>query len=1087
MPSVKYKSCTFEGSRASAVLAFREAVSAAANLVQDELSKLDHLTSHRKDEDVVLTGQTPVTLLKLPIRTPTDSLVVRSKTEAQGYVYRAAPKLDLQKVSTLQDGSTSTNGRGGLVDTTESALAQWMFQKSDASAYSASDDLNDCSFFGKTALISGTAPSVDDGGPLGRSRSFSNSTYFTIPTRKALLEISASQLMIRGDVSAWGWVKPSDDGTEHVLCSFSSPPTNPAAHLIGTANLTNGSAVFTVTSAVGLNVLNRVIFSSQTDRMYEIQSIVGTTVTLTEPYVGTSDAAASMTLTFSVNTIPPIMFGPEQRNTLYGLSVQKTGSNVQARAYWQHRNRQTVEATNSVVTWPTDEYFFVGFQRRTRKLAGTISTNSQGPNTMQVIGIGTSFMDEFTNGAPGSPTNTYIQLAGNARNFRVMSVASQTLMTIEAPTSFVAFSGVAFTSVRTMVHVGKLDGSFNTQTTDHLPNPTGGLESKPVDPSTRTLTGEALADFHIGRDFEDPSTNFVGSMNCLSIYMQALDSTEAPAALDTNVRRMFSRAFPDYVAVDQTIKRSVLSDITDGQTVFCSYDYASSLTTALATTDGITTNVDSMIVGLDNPKVKTTSQLAQTIGAPDPAQQSDQTHLDQQMNQFGMMVVNGQPFIRGATDPASYMSLVQTVGSVNAADALLAGKPNRSFVLVAITEDISELQVVDSCGRPSTQVLITERIVGINTPLQQAAFVAGNADTSLLKLKFWWIGSVGNDDGTVQKLRQIGMTGADIADAMALQSSDHLKVQVIEVPDLSKRLTDNGISSNDVNAIAVRPTATISINTSPTPQNVAKVVQNAMAAPSGNTIDGDSNPQNPALLVAATVDLGKALKSRTDDLFPAQVLNDMDQDCQALVAVIDDQMVNLTKMLKRLADKVVPFSLKTNASIGTHKLAFSTYIPCVANVSASFGLPPFHLKINRTIKALKHLQEQLSSVTTQAETVADRFNRLLCIPRTFIGALRGGVCGIEQPQAIANRLCPSQLDVALDRLKALVDTAELLIRKILEAITNFPVDVDVTIGAASSLAIDATLPCIGPVATLLQSFHQPLGAVAPPTSLGPSS
>lgn len=1098
MASIKYRSCSFEGTRAAAILTFREAVAQAVADVQTEVRKLDSLTTTRRDEAVVMNGQIDSTLLKKPLLLtqaeatkrdpfalpPYSSLVVRSLPGSQGATYRKAPFIEKKYDTTTVNGTVITQGRGGLRETFESAFAQWMFQNPDGTASAAGDNLTDSSFFDKKPVIHSdlpvpSAPSISDGGPLGFSRTFDSSTYFTIPTGVAITTVSQSLMMIQGEMAAWGWVNPAGSG-EQVILSMSSPPADPAWTITSTANVVNGSMTVTVTALSTISRYCRIIFDPlQPDRMYEVSSISGLTLTLSEPYTGPTNPAATMVLAYSkaLGVVHP----PECRNTLYALSVQQQGPNAKVRLYWQRHNRVTVEATNTNVPWVPGQYLFAGYQRRQRKLAGTFTRSG-----ITVTGDGaTNFITEF---GSGPVVEKYIRFVSTGlgdldgdTDYRILNVASPTSLTLDVPNPLKDFTGQV-SSQRILIHAATLDGTFNTQIVDHMPGPTGGLEPEPV-------TRNVLADFHIGRDFQyGAATNFTGSMNSLSMYLQPIDLSEIPGQEDQKIRRMYTRCFPDYIAGEQTIRRTAVTDITDGQTVYCDYDYATGITATRATTDQVTANLDDMLIGLNNPNVKNTSQLAQAIGTPDPAQQDNIDQLNRSMSKFGMLVANGQPILKGSTDMSAYNALAQTVGSVTEADKLVLGKPRKTFVLVAITEDVKEVASVDSCGRPSTTVLITERIVGVNKNLFEAAILAGFSNPAPLRLKLWWIGSVGNADSSIQKMRLLGMTGAQIADALSVTSSEKMKVFVIPVPDVAKKLRDGGVSATDVNAIATRApttsgtsagtstttssgtTATTDIsavNTNPGVGVTATAVQTAMAAPSGVTIDGDPNPLDPALVTARTIDLGKALSAKIDDLITNDILNAADKDCQALIAIVDDMLQNLTRTLEQVNQAIVPFAMHGKASVGNQKLAFQKYVPCVANVSASFALPPFHIKIDFVTTLLKHLLEQASVVIKQAEAVASRFNTLLCIPRTLIAALRGGVCGIEQPKVVANRQCPTQLDLLLDRLQALVDTIELLLRKVLLALTSFGVDIELTGGAASQLAVDATLPCIGPVANFL--------------------
>jgi len=1059
MGSIRYRSCSVTGTRADAILTFREAMAEAVVAVQDEIAKLDNLTTTRRDEEVVLVEQEPSTLLKYPLN---DSLVVRSASESQGAIYRKQPTVETQKLITTVDGTEVPQGRGGLRDTVEAAAAQWLFQKVDGTEASATDDLTDSSFYGRDALLPTglSASSVDDGGPLGYSRTFDANTYFRVKTGVAITNVSQSLLLNYGDLCAWGWVNP-DSASERVVLSFSSPPLDAAASISGTATVSNGSPSVVVTSSTGLSKYCRVVFSSQPEKVYEVSDISGLTLTLSESYTGSPSSSATMLLAFS--KADGIIQPPEARNTLYALSVQQNAGKAKVRFYWQRKNKMNYEVVNSNVDWDPGEYLFVGFQRRQRVLQGKVTRSGT-----SVYGTGTNFTDEFGTGAVSGKwiRFTLDGVDPDAETaYQVVYVDNDGLLTIDAPVTLRDVTDACtITSQRIMIHVGKLDGTFDTEIVDHLPPPTGGIE--PEDPVTRV----ALGNFYIGRDFENPSTNFTGTMNAVSLYTQPIDTSDSIGTEDERIRFMFSRSFADYVASGQTIQRTVLSDIEDGQTVYCDYTYATGITEAQSTTSTITGHVDGMLSGLENPNVKDTSQLAQTIGTPDPAKQGDVDELSRMMGKFGIMTANGQPLIKGGDDITAYRALVQTVGGIEAANALLAGKPDRSFILVALVEDVSEVLGVDTCGVPTTTLVVTERVVGINKNLFEAARVGGYQDTGPLKLKLWWVGSVGRTDASIQKMKNYGMTGSQMADALSLVSSDKMTVYVIANPNAGLEIISTGILGDDLDAILTRPNDENDIDAielNPNIKVMAAALQTAMNAPSGTTVDGDPNPLDPALIAGRVIDFGKALFSKAEDLFPPEVLDAADADCQALVAIVDDVLQNTTRVLGQVNQAVVPYALHQKASVGNQKLAFSKYIPCVANVSANFALPEFHLKINLVSSLFRHLLEQTAAVTRQAIAVVQRFNTLLCIPRVLIAALRGGVCGIEQPKAVANRQCPPQLDMILDRLKALIDTIDLLLRKILVALTTIDADIEVSGGAASGLAVDATLPCIGPVANFL--------------------
>lgn len=1048
MTSIRYRSCTIEGTRADAVLAFKESVSDAIAAIKTELDRLSDLTAQRVDESVVLVGQEPSKLVATP--TPGSALVAHSLPGRQGTRYRSEPARDR--------GAGRPGGRGGLIGTYETALAQWVMEKADGSAYGSAEPQLDSGPFLKTAKVVGTLPSGPDG-PIGKSRVFDGSSYLTVPTKKAILGLSESQLQVHGAMGVWGWVKPIETD-ERVVCSFSSPA---ATSLAGQATLNSlsasGDPKVTMTSVVGIKVRERIAFALQPTEVYEVVGISGLTITLHTPYTGTLGTSAVW------HAYP---FPPEARNTLYGLSV--TRANNKVRAYWQYGQNVSVEVNNSEIDLPADQHIFVGFQRYDRKLSGTCSVEN-----LSVTGVDTNFVTEFGYDV----TQKWIKFDGDDRYYKIGSVTNNTTLTLAGgqpkPKSKQYDS---YYALRTSVHVGTLDGTFSTVTVDHLPGPTGG--SEPDD------DGNSKGNFFIGHDESRPSRNFIGDMNALTFYPSALDTTDA--SNEAVMRAMYNQAFPDYVLDGDEIRRSPVSNISDGGTVLCSYPYGTSLAATGAVTDEVVALLDDMLVGVGSAKVKTVSQLANTIGAPDPAWHNNQAALNRLMPQFGFMVANGQPLIRGRTDIKSYAALVKTVGSVEAADKLIVGKPRKAFILVAITEDVMERMTIDSCGRPTTTVEITERIVGINRNLNEAAVAAGFSSPTGLKLKLWWLGEPGNQEHTVLKMRNLGMTASQITDAMSMTESESLKLWVIPFPEIGPRIRGAGVSTKDLEDIVTVPETpadagdpptdptsilddiptNIPINPDPTTDEVALVLQTAIAAPGGVTVDGDPSPLDPGVLVAATVDLGKCLDPNVGELFPDELLAEIDSDCAALVGILDFLIEQIIRAISQVnAITVPPFLLKLPLALGAGKLALGEYIGCVANVSPSFYLPPFKRKINETVERLRFLNEQASVVSKQVEEVGGKVSVLLCIPRTLLAALRGGVCGIETPAVIANRNCPNQLDLLLDKLEKLIETIELMLRRLMNSTAKISVDIDFSIGAASKLEIDSTIPCIGPVAKLV--------------------
>lgn len=974
MALIRYRSCSIEGPQAEAVLQFREALAERGAAVRQAVAQLSNLPASQLDEAVVLTDQQTSELLG----TPTDTLIVHSRTSQGGTRYRAKPVL------ARRYSSDGTYVLGGLEGTQQLASAQWTFEEAGAT-----DAAVDYATGARNATVTGSIPRAASQGPTGYARTFSPGNHMTLPTGTALFGISEGGMYTLGEATIWGWVRPTSMAAENVVASFSSPP--------------------------GFN--------------------------------------------------PP--FTQEQRNTAYGLSIRTDG---RVRAFWNHKSRVAVEALGSAsITVANGQYAFVGMHRRFRNMTGVVDIG-QGDGR-SVVGFGTAFTSELQVGH-------WVQFTELGRFYEIASISDDTHLTVTltnpeaAALAAAPQTGVKMRSTRTKVYTGRLDGTYAVTTTDGLPMPTGGSEPD--------ADRKSIAKFFIGRD-HSRSLGFTGDMDVLSVYALVV-SSEADA--DARIRRAFELSFPDYEVVGNTIKRSIVSDIPNGGTVYCSYNFKTSPTAALATMAKVTEKIDSILGAASNPEVRSISALTQAIGAPDPTAQDDQTTLERAMTRFGVIVANGQPILVGDNDMTGYNALAQTLGSSAKADEQLEGKPKGSFVVVALTELVSEGTTVDACGAPSTTLTVTEKIVGINKNLDEAAIAAGKQDSSLLKIRLWWIGAPPTSDVGVLKLRALGLAESDIPTVLRGSSTDRVKVYTIPISDVSDRLVAAGLTPEDVNTIVTRPDATGTnpasgkpeedefppIDLEPTPEKVAAALLEAMASAPGVTTEGDPSPLDPALLVAATVDLDKAIMP----LLPLQELGEAvlaaaDEECRALFAVLEDIARGLQVTLQAIVDAIVPFSLKANASLGAQRLAFQKYIPCVS-VNAAIGLPPFELSISESARLMSFLIRETAAVKRQVEAVVEEYNDMLCIPKTLIAALRGGVCGIDQPRVIADRSCPSAIDELLDRIENLLKVIDFMIKKILDALLRFDIDLSVSFGSASSFNVDVTIPCVGPVSALLGAF-----------------
>lgn len=1107
MAAIRFRSCVVEGSRADAVLAFQESLSDQLSNVVAEIDLLNTVPADRRNEAVVLTGQTASTLLRTPVsRTVLDPDLLQSYQTAvpdltelpdqQGTVWRSKVRLDRRGAligGTVDDGAL-------LINVSERAIGHWMFDESSPTA-----NARDTSVFSKTGIVSGTLPVVA-AGPFSTSRQFSPGNYFVVPTGQAILTMSQQMTDLRSNMAGWAWVRADSFAAERPILSFTSPPTD---RLVGTVTLVNGSvtvvgtgtafnqlragarlqfndepAIYVVdnitsdtemdltvgwgsasmtthaaqaaltgtlsvtngsdaVTGVGTNFLaalqpfDRLVLPD--GNLYEILSVAGqTSLTLGSVYTGTTVSGQPV-----VRGSP---FQPKNRNTLYALSVTTAGK----LRYWcEHHQRQTAQF-ESAFTVPADEFCMVGVQRRIRQLVGLVSTTG-----LSVTGFGTDFV------ADGVTPGSYIQFDGIDGWWLVDTVAP-TALTLISTTALPDVSGIGCYTTRTSLWLGKLDGTFTYEYLDGLPLPDGGAEPGPA--ILGRIAPNAVANLYIGHDASRPTLGWVGDMDAVTLFAESLDRIDDPNDVNfTRVARYhFTRAFPDFVmpAANQ-IARNVVSDIPDGATVYAFYSYITGINDSLVTTGELEILNDGLLSQMGNTEVNSMSSLSAQVNGADPTAVT-QADIERALLNYGLMVSNGDVLIRGSTDLTAYRELVRTVGSADTANSLITSKPLGSFILVAITEDITEQQTIDACGRPSTTVLVTERVVGIDKNLHEAALAAGFTSSDTLKLKLWWLGRVADDVGTLAKMRRLGLNDDQIGLSLLLRSNTQLTTFLMGNPYAGIEIKNKGL---DLDGMLINPP--ITVNTNPSTGDIAAALQVAMVASPGVTADGDGRPDDPALLVASVVDVTKACGVEAALAELEAVISAADQDCAALAAILESCIRATEQLLSRVSSAIVPFAIRQRRSFGTQKLTFNRYIPCVANVSASFGAPPFRFSLAKSVALLDFAREQAERVIEQALRVIERFNDALCIPRTLLAALRGGVCGIEQPKVVANRECPTQLDLLLERLQQLLDTIDLLLRRIAIALTTFTLDIELSGGAASSLAADFSIPCIGQVASFM--------------------
>jgi hypothetical protein len=1051
---IKYRSCSIDGQRADALLAFRSNLAGITATVQSEIDKLNGtvrpvgqgnqevLQVDQPTESVTLVGQEPVDLAQVPVG-PVQVTQFRNQS---GQVYRQYPRY----LGTVQPGQLAP-AKYGLYGTVDHAAAQWNFtnETQDGPALDASP-------YGRTALPVGVLP-VGSVGPLGTSRQFGPG-YLRIPTGLAVGDASQSGFAWRHDAGAWAWIRLTDLLSERPVLAFASPATTTLAGQV--VSMTGGPDSYALTctgtsfGTLGFARVRDRLALGQDPNLYEITAVADAQhVTVVPLDPGQSSTVLPGDQIVRGGELPGLpdrySVPPEARNTLFGLSVVPDG---RVRAYWHVRQGQPVEAFGPAVTAGAD--WFVGFQRRERTvLKGQDQPARWSANGSHVI----------TNlSAPGFDANgalqagQWVRLDHEDEWRRIVAIdpagPGQTIQLDTRTAVWDASLESTLKTLRVMVHAGNTAGSFQTVTTDGLPGPSGGTDAIPGNSGLTGNTVVCRGELQVGRDARTNDL-FAGTMDAVTVFTVALDTEESG---DEGFRRHWALAFPDYLVDGQKISRTNPSDIPDGATVWPAYRYETHARAAQSTLDRLD-RATSGVLGSLGASTTTTDQLAGAIGAPVPSDQDNTERMAQQFGQAGLLVQAGRIVVAGTTDLTAYAALCRTVG-VPEADRLL-DRPVGSFILIALTQDVQDVAAVDSCGVPSVTTVVTDRVVGIDQTLWQAALAAGFQNVDQLLVRLWWVGESRATDAAILQLRALGLSPDQITACITVQSTDRLEVRVVPV-GVGPGLRALGL---DVDQVVNRPDESLPlVNLRQTPGQVANRYLEFLNGSPGQTVDGDPNPRNPGLELARIVDLGR--------LFPPVPVDTADQDCAAIAQALTDAVACVVDVMNRVQAACVPLQLHQAATIGTSKLAVQRYIPCVANVSLTAALPEFHVRLDQLNALFGLIARETTRIGQQVQSAADQARTALCVPRTLIAALRGGVCGIEQPKEISNRSCPPAIDQMIDQIERLLAAADLTLTKIAEAASLSQVDAELGGGAASELLVDATIPCVGPVAQLLRTF-----------------
>jgi hypothetical protein len=478
----------------------------------------------------------------------------------------------------------------------------------------------------------------------------------------------------------------------------------------------------------------------------------------------------------------------------------------------------------------------------------------------------------------------------------------------------------------------------------------------------------------------------------------------------------YNRGYEDYIIDEGAIRRSIVSDIPDGDTVYVSYTYTSGIDAVQDNADAPTGRVDDALSD-SKTDVKNTTQLAASLELPTVSASSDADYNEQRLGNFGLNVVNGNAIIEGETDTTAYLELVDLV-TVSTADSLLASKTTGDFILISLEEVRTESTVYDSCGDSSTQINISYRIAGTDIPLSVAAENTTSGDADDLLLRLWWVGEIANDSHKIDKLSRYGVEGDELTSALRGINTDRMTVYVIGDPALPQQLSALGMTEDDVTTLSEREPP--SINAEPTDDERTNEIKNVLGKPGGSTPEGDPSFESPALLVAATIDLDKTYQASSG--LAAADFGDIDADteaqCTLILAILDEAIKAIEQAMALIKSSLAPLALNLNINLGTLDLSYDKYIECLvsANIGVSGSITPPGLGQLELLA----LAAQISVLIPQVLIAVGAIDNILCLPRELLNALAGGICDLNIPSDLP---CQDELDALIAKLKSMLDMA----------------------------------------------------------------
>ena len=568
-------------------------------------------------------------------------------------------------------------------------------------------------------------------------------------------------------------------------------------------------------------------------------------------------------------------------------------------------------------------------------------------------------------------------------------------------------------------------------------NLNGGVEAAGLATGLGLDVYDIITAGHVGALIPSPSPQpdpvYSGDMYMVNIPSSKGDTKQAR---DQVMMDQFNACFPDYTRNGKELKRSPRSQIPNGDSVYVTYGTDLDLPESQNDSEEIKATIDALLNASSNPDTANTDAVAAAVGVPipnqDPITGPDATELSLEPD---LHMVNGRPYLPGDTPVGCFKTLVNLVG-YDVAVSICTDKPN-SPVLVISIQDRSESPATDSCGNSFTRVTITERILGIDISTQEALRLAGVDDYGLLILRLFWIGGLQLPTYNIQnKMNRFQLESSE--KVAALTGVSNGMIEVCEIPDAAvfSRLAG---SPDDIRKLFTERNPT-GLNLSPTPEEMRTALTAVMTSPANVTSDGSPGVVPPFMALFRTLDLTKAFGLTQSDLDAVEA--EFAQDtlvsdlCKVLFQGVSSCIRNTDLCMSSYSSALAPALQLLNFNVGMAKANAEKYILCLGNFTPSmaaaiapgisgvmrnnpFDLPNPLTMIDplraTTIKmatmvdnalatdgVIKTMVNQLPAIGGAISSVSSQANNILCVPRSMVEALEGGVCGIAIPPAVVS-------------------------------------------------------------------------------------